>query len=241
MAQNRKARNNPARLASVVPRVCAIAIDGRRMLRSVAQRLKPADTGARRSPGTMEPLAGWSRSVEPDGEQPKEPVIVAVLVYHGVSSSEVEIVADALAAALEADVRLVSADVGEVSGVEPARTIIAEPLDSVPEPYGLVVPGGLAWRKESARPEVLAWLDHAVSSARGVITVSTGSLLLAAIGTLDGREAASHWLAGDLLTEFGATLSNNRTVHGRLLVTASGAMSGAEAAAELAKEMRFSF
>ena len=164
---------------------------------------------------------------------------VAVLVYRGVSSTEVELVADALARPLAARVRLVSADPGPVVGVEPARAIVTEPLDAAPEPYGLVVPGGLAWKREAARPEVAAWLGHAIRSARGVLAVSTGSLLLASVGVLADREATGHWLAGDLLADLGARPSSARIVHGRLLVTATGARSGVEAAADLAKEMRF--
>jgi len=151
----------------------------------------------------------------------------------------VELVADALARPLGAAVRLVSADPGPVVAVEPARPIITEALAAVPEPYGLVVPGGLAWKREAARPEVADWLHSAASTARGVLAVSTGSLLLASVGVLEDREATGHWLAGDLLAGLGARPSAARIVHGRLLVTATGARSGVEAAAELAKEMRF--
>jgi transcriptional regulator GlxA family with amidase domain len=74
-----------------------------------------------------------------------------------------------------------------------------------------------------------------------VIAVSTGSLLLATTGVLDGQDAAGHWLAGDLLAELGAEPSSDRFVHGRLVATASGALAGVDAAEALAKEMRFSF
>ena len=180
----------------------------------------------------MEPLVGWSRGASVD---------VAVLVYRGVSSSEVEMVGDALATPLDATVRLVSAEPGNVVAVEPARLVVAEPLVAVPKPYGLVIPGGLGWRREAERTELISWLKAVVGDARGIIAVSTGSLLLAATGALDGREATGHWLAGDLLAEMGATPSSERVVRTRLLVTASGALAGAEAAAQLAAEMKFSF
>lgn len=165
---------------------------------------------------------------------------IAVLVYRGVSSAEVEMVGDALARSLGATVRLVSAEPGNVVAVEPARFIVAEPLAAMPHPYGLVIPGGLAWKREAERSELIDWLGQAVGSARGIIAVSTGSLLLAATGALEGRPAAGHWLAGELLAELGATPTSDRVVHQRLMVTASGALAGAEAAEELAREMRFS-
>lgn len=185
----------------------------------------------------MEPLGPWSH--RPSGGDDRVGWEVAVLVYRGVSSAEVQLVADALARPLQASVRLVSADPGPVVAVEPARSILTEPLDAVPAPDGLVIPGGLAWKREAHRPEVAAWLREATESARGVIAVSTGSLLLAAVGKLEGREATGHWLASDLLADLGAHPSSARIVRGRLLVTASGARAGVEAAAELAQEMRF--
>ena len=204
------------------------------------RRLVASDR-SRPAPGELEPLRPWSHAhTDRSVGRPAGPGLeVAVFVYRGVSSSEVEIVAEALAKPLGAAVRLVSADRGPIVGVEPARAIITEPLDAVPEPYGLVVPGGLAWKREAARPEVAAWLERAATRSRGALAVSTGSLLLASVGLLDDREATGHWLAGGLLAELGARPSAAKIVRGRLLVTATGARSGAEAAAELAKEMRF--
>lgn len=207
------------------------------------RRTRPRGPRSRPAPGELATLEPWSYAGAgslPGSPAPTDPTIdIAVLVYRGVSSTEVELVADALARPLGAAIRLVSADPGPVVAVEPARAIMTEALAAVPEPYGLVVPGGLAWKREAARPEVEDWLRSVAASARGVLAVSTGSLLLASVGVLEDREATGHWLAGDLLADLGARPSAARIVHGRLLVTATGARSGVEAAAELAKEMRF--
>ncbi len=206
------------------------------------ERVRPPNSGPRLAPGSMEPLHGWTAEpseLDPDSNDDLRPEI-AVLVYRGVSSSEVQMVGDALARPFGARVRLVSADPGSVVAIEPARMIVAEPLSVVARPYGLVIPGGLAWKREAERPEVIAWLSEVIDNARGVIAVSTGSLLLAAIGALDGQSAAGHWLAADLMAEMGAEPSTDRFVHGRLIATASGALAGVDAAEALAKEMRFS-
>lgn len=216
-----------------------MANHSRTRMAAALRRFRSRQPAPRHSPGTLEPLRGWSTRVDDVQPRAGPELDIAVLVYHGVSSSEAQLVADALARPLGAGVRFVSADPGQVAGVEPARGIIAETLEAVPAPYGLVIPGGLAWRREAARPPVLAWVSDAVSEARGVLTVSTGSLLLAATGALAGQEAAGHWLAGGLLTELGAKPTTERMVHGRLLATASGVRSGVEAADRLAKEMRF--
>lgn len=199
-------------------------------------RRSGAERATRPSPGTLPTLTGWSRAPADD----PHPRVVGVLVYRGVSSSEVELVADALARPLRAAVRLVADEPGLIPAVEPARMIEAEPLDAVAAPFGLVVPGGLAWKREAERPAVTAWLRSAAAAARGVLAVSTGSLLLAAVGLLEGQEATGHWLAGDLLDDLGASPAvSRRIVRGRLLVTASGAHSGAEAATDLAREMLY--
>ena len=212
---------------------------GARRLVGAAIGRREGPASSRPAPGWLEPLGPWSHrqaGVSPEGGRGLE---VAVLVYRGVSSAEVQLVADALARPLQASVRLVSADPGPVVAVEPARMIVTEPLDAVPAPHGLVIPGGLAWKREAQRPEVASWLRAAAESARGVIAVSTGSLLLAATGRLEGRPATGHWLAGELLADLGAQPSPDRIVRGPLLVTAAGARAGVEAAADLAREMRF--
>ncbi|MEM9615980.1 MAG: DJ-1/PfpI family protein [Actinomycetota bacterium] len=165
---------------------------------------------------------------------------IVVFVYRGVSSAVVEVLAGAVAAELEGHVVLTSPESGPVVGIDPARLMETVPLDEAPEPSVLVVPGGLAWRREAERAATTAWLRAAVGSARGVLAVSTGTLLLAAAGLVEGDEAAGHWLAGDLMEELGVRKSTDRVVHNRLLVTASGALAGADAARVLAGAVRFS-
>ncbi len=57
-------------------------------------------------------------------------------------------------------------------------------------------------------------------------SVCTGSLLLAAAGLLKGRRATSHWLALELLKEFGAEPTGERVVFDGKYVTAAGVSSG---------------
>lgn len=205
-----------------------------RLRTAVASRLSRSPEPA---PGTLPELTGWSHA--PDRSVQPRPRQVAILVYRGVSSSEVELVGEALARPLEAEVRLVASEPGPVVAVEPARSIWAEPLDAVTSPDALIVPGGLGWRREAARPDLADWLQQATAGARGVLAVSTGSLLLASVGLLDGQEATGHWLASDLLAGLGARPSSARVVRTHLLVTASGAWAGVDAAEELAKQIRF--
>ena len=212
---------------------------GRAAMARLRRAIGSGQEMGRPGPGLAEPLGPWTHvTAEPHDQGSPAPEVV-VLTYNGVSSTEVELVADALARPLRARVRLVAADPSPVVGVEPARQLRTEPLDAVDRATALVIPGGLGWKREAGRDDVARWLDRVTSSAGGVLAVSTGSLLLASIGLLTDREATGHWLATDLLAGLGARPSADRIVGRQRLVTTTGARSGVEAAADLARWIRF--
>lgn len=64
---------------------------------------------------------------------------------------------------------------------------LAAPLDT------LIVAGGQGVEAAAADPVLVDWLRHRTECARRVASVCTGAFLLAAIGVLDGRRAATHW------------------------------------------------
>jgi transcriptional regulator GlxA family with amidase domain len=150
---------------------------------------------------------------------------VAVLAYRGVTSKEIELPARRFAERLHANVSLVGARLGPTVGVEPAREVIVDATPATsPVPDVLLIPGGLGWRQVADDVALMTWVARAADSARAVLTVSTGSLLLAAAGRLHGELAAGHWLAATELAALGADVSADRVAHaddGRI-VTASG-------------------
>lgn len=153
--------------------------------------------------------------------------VVGVLVYRGVSSTEIDGPVALLAERLRASVALVGAEVGPVHGVEPARTVIAgyDPATAPPIDY-LVVPGGLGWKQVIDDERVSTWLATTALEARGILAISTGSLLLASVGRLTGKHATGHWLAENELAALGAVVESGRTAHDDMgrVVTASGAL-----------------
>jgi transcriptional regulator GlxA family with amidase domain len=66
--------------------------------------------------------------------------------------------------------------------------------------------------------------------------VSTGSVLLAAAGVLEG-DATTHWLATDLLEEQGAHSVGDRIVRSGRIITAMGAPSAVDMALEVVAEL----
>lgn len=182
------------------------------------------------------PLLAATR--RPDGA-----LTVGVLVYRGVTTSEIDEPVRALAARLGADVRFVGEHVGPLPGVEPAREVLA---DAVPSTVGrvdvLVVPGGLGWRQVIDTPALRDWIGHAAVDADALLAISTGSLLVASVGRLTGREATGHWLAERELQALGAVVRQGRTASdeaGRV-VTASGSRAAMQVVDAVADRVRWS-
>lgn len=191
---------------------------------------RPASSGGTR----LEPIEG--QNVGPDA------LTITVLVYRGVSSSEIDEPVRRLAARLGGNVVLVGPEVGRVHAVEPSREVLVgcAPKDA-PSADVLVVPGGLGWKQVIDDPPTRAWLARAAAEARGILAISTGSLLLASVGRLDGRAATGHWLAQEELAALGATVSSTRTASddGGRVVTASGALAAIQVVDELADQSRW--
>jgi transcriptional regulator GlxA family with amidase domain len=80
----------------------------------------------------------------------------------------------------------------------------------MPEPTILLVPGGYGTRKEMKNAELLTWVQRASAKAELVLSVCTGSLVLAKAGLLEGLEATTHHLALDLLQEVGPNVQVSR-------------------------------
>ncbi|MGW7528253.1 DJ-1/PfpI family protein [Streptomyces sp. NPDC054783] len=106
-------------------------------------------------------------------------------------------------------------------------------LDEVPRPDIVVVSGGPGTMDQLKNPALLDWLRAADATSTWTTSVCSGSLLLAAAGLLRGRRATSHWVALDLLKEFGAEPTGERVVTDGKYVTAAGVSSGIDMALTL--------
>ncbi len=152
---------------------------------------------------------------------------IVVLAYRGATTSELDAPVRRLADRLNADVVFVGSERGLVPGVEPARPIVVThgPADA-PAADVLVVPGGLGWKRVLDDPALRTWRATTAETARGILAMSTGTLLLASVGRLTDREATGHWLAEAELGRMGARVTGSRAAHDEMgrVVTASGAM-----------------
>jgi transcriptional regulator GlxA family with amidase domain len=67
------------------------------------------------------------------------------------------------------------------------------------QPEIVLVPGGIGTRVQMQNRSVIEWIKQVAANAELVLSVCTGSLLLAKAGLLDGLEATTHHGSIDLL------------------------------------------
>lgn len=103
----------------------------------------------------------------------------------------------------------------------------------------LIVAGGIGYRPLLDQPQFLGWLARTAGRSERLVSICTGSLLLAAAGLLDSRRATTHWAyTGEL-----QRLARSATVEedaifvrdGRVL-TSAGVTAGMDLALALVEE-----
>jgi transcriptional regulator GlxA family with amidase domain len=113
--------------------------------------------------------------------------------------------------------------------MSPDRTFADEP-----HPYAVVVPGGRqATIRAMSDPVLREYVRTAAASAELVGSVCTGSLILAALGLLEGRPATTNWAFRGVLAPFGATYHRRRWVEDGNVIMSAGVSAGIDMALHL--------
>ncbi len=97
----------------------------------------------------------------------------------------------------------------------------------------LVIPGGVGTRREIDNPAAINWVKQTADDAELVLTVCTGSLMLAKAGLLDGLGATTHFSAMDLLAELAPTAqirAGERFIDNGRIIVSAGVSAGIDAA-----------
>ena len=119
-----------------------------------------------------------------------------------------------------------------------ARMIPEKTFGEVPHPYALVVPGGAQpTRKAMSNQAIRGYVRTAAETAEIVGSVCTGALILASVGLLEGRQAATHWTSHKILESFGATYRRKRWVEDGKFITSAGVSAGIDMGLELAARL----
>jgi len=109
----------------------------------------------------------------------------------------------------------------------PLDIIPQKSFDEVPHPDGLVVIGGGADSLPALdNPRLVEYIRRAGQQAEIAAGVSTGSLLLAAAGLLNGRPATTHWAYAEKLNAMGGIYEQKPWVEDGKFTTAAGVSGG---------------
>jgi putative intracellular protease/amidase len=107
----------------------------------------------------------------------------------------------------------------------------------VPSPDVLLIPGGPGQAAQMGDGPLRDWLVQADKTTTWTTSVCTGSLILAAAGLLDGRQATTYWLAMDVLARLGAKPQQQRYVFDGKYATSAGVSAGIDMALALAAKI----
>ena len=146
---------------------------------------------------------------------------VALALFPGVSADECE--AFTLVFEQLPDVELVGvgARVGPVEG-QGGGHFVDIVFDDVAAPDIVLVPGGLGCERTAKDDQLLSWLRRVQPACQWMAASSTGTVVVAAAGLLEDRDAATHWLATPLLNSYGSAASSERIVEIGRIITCEG-------------------
>jgi transcriptional regulator GlxA family with amidase domain len=107
-------------------------------------------------------------------------------------------------------------------------------FDQVPNPDVVVVPGGRGGTiRAMSDPAIRQYVRAAAASAHVVGSVCTGSLILGAVGLLEGRQATTNWFFSGALKPLGATYHRRRWVEDGNITMSAGVSAGIDWALHL--------
>ncbi len=156
---------------------------------------------------------------------------IACLLFDGITALDIVGPYEVLQRLPGADVHFVAAATGEIRTDNGFLALVADhAIDDVRSADVLVVPGGFATRALEHDDSILDWIRAVDATTTWTTSVCTGSMLLAAAGLLEGREATTHWASLERLREYGAIPTGRRVVEQGKVVTAAGVSSGIDMA-----------
>jgi transcriptional regulator GlxA family with amidase domain len=169
---------------------------------------------------------------------PEKNLQVAILLYDGMTALDAIGPYEVLQSpTLGTDIRFVAREKGvKRTDFGRLRLTADYTLDETISPDILVVPGTAFPQAVMGDQLVLEWIAQVHRTTKWTTSVCTGVLGLAAAGVLQGLNATTHWLAFDLLKQFGAIPTKQRVVRDGKIFTAAGVSSGIDMALKLVAE-----
>jgi putative intracellular protease/amidase len=154
-------------------------------------------------------------------------VEIVCLLFDGITALDIVGPYEVLQRLPDANVKFVAKSAGPVRTDNNFLALVADyALDEITSADVLVVPGGFATRALESDTPLLEWIRAIDATTTWTTSVCTGSMLLAAAGLLDGKEATTHWASLDRLKEYGAIPTARRVVEQGKVITGAGVSAG---------------
>lgn len=163
-------------------------------------------------------------------------IAIVIAVYPGVTHLDFTGPHQVLSRARDAQVVVASMGGRDIEA-EGLRFANLADLAAVARCDVLLVPGGFGATDLMLDEPFLREIRRLAGGARYVTSVCTGSLILAAAGLLTGKRAACHWAWRELLTPFGAIVSEARVERDGNVLTGGGVTAGLDFAFVLLAEL----
>jgi len=167
---------------------------------------------------------------------------IAFVVYPGLTlldlAGPLQVMASMCERNKEFSVVVVSKDGATIDVDVPLKITPGASFKDVPEPAVVLVPGGESPPINAMGDDaLLEYLRHTSTNAEYVCSVCTGSLILAAAGLLNGRQATTHWGCYKILEALGAKYVKKRWVQDDKYITSAGVSAGIDMALYLASKL----
>ena len=160
---------------------------------------------------------------------------IVCLLFEGITALDIVGPYEVLQRLPEANVKFVAESAGEIRTDNRFLALVADySLADVTSADVLVVPGGFATRALETNDKLLDWIRAIDATTTWTTSACTGSMLLAAAGLLEGKEATTHWASLERLKLYGAIPTGRRVVEQGKFMTAAGVSSGIDMALTLA-------
>ena len=158
---------------------------------------------------------------------------LGIVLFPGFELLDVFGPAEMFAATGTIEVRLIAQRAGAVPSAQGVSALADFGFDDAPPVDLLLVPGGIGTRAEVDNPAMLTFLQERAGAAEIVMTVCTGTALLARAGMLDGRRATTNKMVFSWVAAQGERVhwvKEARWVEDGKFVTSSGVSAGMDMA-----------
>ncbi len=139
----------------------------------------------------------------------------------------------------ELRLELVAANAPVIASFQGPRVAVDTILESAGQAAWLLVPGGFGTRQAIDDPRLIGWLSERAAAAELVMTVCTGTALVARTGLLDGHRATTNKRAFNWVAQQGEQVEwvrEARWVRDRSFATSSGVSAGIDMALAIVAE-----